>query len=1247
MKYKLSFVFDRMNSLFLLLVLCGLFIVIAQKKHGQEIRRKSSSTDKKKSNNPNIVEPPSIDVGIDKFMDNIEISRIDSSLKINTNEIGAKPKELEECPPCPVTLNQIQYAIQYFWNDKFQLAYACACNSLTKNPNDNIGKALIQSLKTSKKSTLSISKSYSSPTTDQKSSLRQWEILGPFNIGKLELDADQIFPYFHLTNKDDLEDFDAISHILALNDSLGLTSDLTPEGKVSWKKITSQTSGQVDVHYAIGWNELGQGFSSNSVFEYQAWIKTTTYVKSSGSYILDCQGPHTIYVRNDDLTRVLIADVYRAHQVIASLDLKAGLVGIVFPLRVVLQSSFMCTLTPSPGSIQVFPAKALPHLVETPLKPGKGLLFSNVFSLPVHNPLSQTISLEFSIKKPVGEEETFFLKPAQTLTETKLRITPVTIAPGQTYNIPLEITTNMKDRAFKSVYLNCRDKRVFTVVITPSRGVPLSVPIELECRKWDQSFLFSYLTHDHSVAQAAVILPLDFHSPNFLDGFKGSNNHKPKRDKKTTPIINEIYTESIICPPEQNCAPLSPTEGYPAILTLHGSGIPAQNHADSYKLMPAKSKDYIFGVAGYYVVAPARFGAHNWEGIGDLTARSSLLALRKILAQFPDLFPDVWLHSGIISGHSMGGHGAWITALNSPTQFKCVLPTSGWIKKEEYSNSNSFFSFDVSSSYTDPDLKAILEKVLSEYHVDRFVSNLQGSNVYLRVGSHDSTTHPWFSRRMHRLLQQNDVSTIYEETLGKAHWWWDTLNSNDGGVVNDLLMRNFYASCHQFSVLQHQLLSNFSKFIEDVKQNNSKLDLRFRRFILETSLEEEDFSKRSLITQDKHIANYKKSLFSHQCERNLTLSLINPATHDGLCGIQIIHQKFMMILSQVTAFCNHFIDSKKYHTDKTCELTTSNIERFQLSFAFGDLLFETNELIINGESMDIDLDYLSKQSKSIEICVDPNSKVARVCEKPLQLLSQKSLVNYGPIRHVYDQPLFIVYGTPQDQSLRLSMRDFANYLANSHFASHHSSVNVISDVEYRSGHYMKPDQPIHNIIFIGDNFTNKLLKSAVEIAKERPLDEIEVSKTKVSWVAKFPETVEIFHSFTQKDDIEGEESRNDFYGFKLGNVSYERQDQALLFSMPLVRLQSTNSPGLKNSQEVGMGICITANSAKGFIHLSKLAWPVIPPMVRSPFSLYIPDFVVIDKRIWSEGPGGILAAGFWNSHWKYDISQSYTNNRYL
>ena len=63
-----------------------------------------------------------------------------------------------------------------------------------------------------------------------------------------------------------------------------------------------------------------------------------------------------------------------------------------------------------------------------------------------------------------------------------------------------------------------------------------------------------------------------------------------------------------------------------------------------------------------------------------------------------------------------------------------------------------------------------------------------------RIGAADRTVHPYYTRRMFRLLQQQQTNVTYSELADKEHWWWDTYKTNDGGVVNDPVIRNFAIS---------------------------------------------------------------------------------------------------------------------------------------------------------------------------------------------------------------------------------------------------------------------------------------------------------------------------------------------------------------------------------------------------------------------------------------------------------------------
>ena len=116
-----------------------------------------------------------------------------------------------------------------------------------------------------------------------------------------------------------------------------------------------------------------------------------------------------------------------------------------------------------------------------------------------------------------------------------------------------------------------------------------------------------------------------------------------------------------------------------------GTSIPVRDSADAYKWKPkATDPDYTFGVRGFWLVAPSRHGAHNWEQVGRLSATRAVDALSALplggLAIGARMDPSRL----IFSGHSMGGHGAWVAAVQLADRALGVVSVAGWTCKETY-----------------------------------------------------------------------------------------------------------------------------------------------------------------------------------------------------------------------------------------------------------------------------------------------------------------------------------------------------------------------------------------------------------------------------------------------------------------------------------------------------------------------------------------------------------------------------------
>ncbi|XP_063426134.1 uncharacterized protein LOC134709942 [Mytilus trossulus] len=502
----------------------------------------------------------------------------------------------------------------------------------------------------------------------------------------------------------------------------------------------------------------------------------------------------------------------------------------------------------------------------------------------------------------------------------------VHIAPGQI--LPINIVFE------SSEILPCENIQLKLKLLTSEGNRDFLV--NLRCRKLKESFLFTFLDHDGSVQHAAAIYPLS------------------------------------------NCM----GESCPVLLTLHGTTVPPQNQADSYKYMV--DKEFVYGVDGAWLLAPTRHGAHNWEGPGVLTALTALDTLSKLTDEYSWLTMKADQERVIFSGHSMGGHGALNLATHYPDRALALISLAGWIKKEEYGDSNLFFRHDIAASHVDPGVKFIMESSITENDVDRHVSNLKHVPVLIRTGAADKTVPPFYLRRMYRLLREIGAMVNYTEPEGKEHWWWDTKETNDGGVVNDKYIRDFTA-----------------------KALEQKLGY----------------------CRDDNCKQASDNKYSKQ-DHSFTYTCVNPAFGEGLRGFQVIQQITPFRLSQI----------KGSMKDDTMIVDTTNVLRF--SYKKNNLrLPKFKSLQVDGSSVKKLEDKL-KTSSTVYFCRNIDSW--EVCTEDLG--DSRGPSSYGPARRVAEKKFYIVIGT-QDPNAAVYIQKFAVYIANLFFLTSDTTAVVIKDEE--------------------------------------------------------------------------------------------------------------------------------------------------------------------------------------------------------
>ncbi|MEM6798895.1 MAG: prolyl oligopeptidase family serine peptidase [Planctomycetota bacterium] len=178
------------------------------------------------------------------------------------------------------------------------------------------------------------------------------------------------------------------------------------------------------------------------------------------------------------------------------------------------------------------------------------------------------------------------------------------------------------------------------------------------------------------------------------------------------------------------------------ILALHGL---ATDHKDFAKNFEPK--------AWAHVVVPQNrrpFG-FDWEDWGATDAMEALAYARKRLTHNP--------RRTYVTGHGMGGHGAWRLAMRYPDQFAATGPSAGWIDHKGAGEASDNPAANILSRGADAAATAPM------------LRNLSTVGVYLLHGEKDQRVPPAQSRYMRGRLGEFHPDFVYHERAGAGHWW--------------------------------------------------------------------------------------------------------------------------------------------------------------------------------------------------------------------------------------------------------------------------------------------------------------------------------------------------------------------------------------------------------------------------------------------------------------------------------------------
>lgn len=225
----------RIIVFLVMLAVCQLAESQRKKKHNQEVRFRAEASTESGS------------ISSDKPTTTVDVGISGETLSSKLSESTVKHREDDlssSCSPCVGVDRKgshLSTALKHFWKKSFGLSDDCLCNHFHSKQDDALGKALSISLNgipnfRRKTKMVQLAKG------DQRNTIKNWDILGPINVGKLELDGDPTFDLFEGAGS---LVANPIEYLLAMDDNSTVFTELAPEARVSWRKYSAKANGQV------------------------------------------------------------------------------------------------------------------------------------------------------------------------------------------------------------------------------------------------------------------------------------------------------------------------------------------------------------------------------------------------------------------------------------------------------------------------------------------------------------------------------------------------------------------------------------------------------------------------------------------------------------------------------------------------------------------------------------------------------------------------------------------------------------------------------------------------------------------------------------------------------------------------------------------------------------------------------------------------------------------------------------------
>ncbi|MHC4582309.1 MAG: alpha/beta hydrolase-fold protein, partial [Planctomycetota bacterium] len=215
---------------------------------------------------------------------------------------------------------------------------------------------------------------------------------------------------------------------------------------------------------------------------------------------------------------------------------------------------------------------------------------------------------------------------------------------------------------------------------------------------------------------------------------------------------------------------LSADDPPPAIvLSCHGAAVKAHRQSGSYS-----SKDW------FHIVAPTnrRPYGYDWEDFGRVDAMEVLDIVKKSFRHDPSRI--------YVTGHSMGGHGAWHLGVTYPDKFAAVGPSAGWLSRSSYGRRRS-------EEAEQSPMEELLRRPRKSGDTVALAANLKQHGIYILHGADDDNVPASQAQRMAEVLGEFHKDWIYHEQPGKKHWWSNEYGDGGAACVDWPFMFDMFA----------------------------------------------------------------------------------------------------------------------------------------------------------------------------------------------------------------------------------------------------------------------------------------------------------------------------------------------------------------------------------------------------------------------------------------------------------------------